>query len=466
MHDPTSTARKPGLPLAKPYLIRFPPVLVLLCLLANAPACAAILRVNASAAPPIQDGNSWRTAFTNVAKALAASNSGDEVWVAQGTYVENVIVPTGVALYGGFSGIEADRSARRPDALITILDGASKGSVIVARGNTVVDGFTIQNGRAQYGGGISCIGGNQTVSDNVVWHNIALTAGGGIDVAAANVTIRRNRILNNFSDFITSSTGGGGIYCHGANVTIDANVIEYNAGDGDQFGAGGGIHVAASASGRVTSNVLAHNSAGSDGYAWGGGMYCESPSVTIANNTVSHNVVHTTLMLFNGLHGQGIYCPVDATVVNNIVYRDQLDVLTQNGDMRGILRDNIIWPKYGGFGEPAAGSGVTFVDPLLVDGDNNDYRLTGGSPAIDAGEDDVALPGAVDGAGMPRISGQHVDLGAYEWSSVLGLADAARALRIAGGLAALTADDQQRFGAGPDITSAVQIARKAVGLDP
>lgn len=442
------------------------PAISLLCLLSLVPASARVLRVNGSGALSVQDGASWDTAFSTVTKALAAANPGDEVWVAQGMYVENLNVPDVVSVFGGFSGVEVDRTARRPDAFVTILDGNASGSVVVARGNTVVDGFTIQNGRAQYGGGVSCIGGNQTVSGNVIAHNVALTAGGGVDVAAASVTIRRNHIVSNRTDFFTSSTGGGGIYCHAGNAIIDANVIEGNSGDGDQFGAGGGMHMAASASGRVTSNVLAHNWVVSDGYAWGGGMYCESPTVIIANNTVSGNGIHTYLQLFNGPHGKGIYCPVDATIVNNIVYKDELDVITQNGYMRGILRDNIIWPKYGGRGEPAPGGGVTFIDPLLVDGVNGDYRLRPGSPAIDAGEDAVVLPGAIDVTGMPRTAGQHVDLGAYEWSTALGLADAARALRIAGGLSSATADDQQRLGAAIDVNSAVRVARKAVGLDP
>ncbi len=48
-------------------------------------AWAATTRyVDASAAGG--DGSSWAQAYTNLQDAIGASSSGDEIWVAQGTY--------------------------------------------------------------------------------------------------------------------------------------------------------------------------------------------------------------------------------------------------------------------------------------------------------------------------------------------------------------------------------------------
>jgi hypothetical protein len=52
--------------------------------------------------------------------------------------------------------------------------------------------------------------------------------------------------------------------------------------------------------------------------------------------------------------------------------------------------------------------------PLFVDAANGDYRLAAGSPCIDAGSNGYVV-GALDLAGLPRIAGGVVDMGAYEY---------------------------------------------------
>jgi hypothetical protein len=53
---------------------------------------------------------------------------------------------------------------------------------------------------------------------------------------------------------------------------------------------------------------------------------------------------------------------------------------------------------------------VIFDDPKLVP----DGRLRIGSPAIDAGNDAAPELPATDRDGNPRITGAHVDMGAFE----------------------------------------------------
>jgi len=79
----------------------------------------------------LNNGQSWSDAYRNLHDALSASDSGDEIWVARGTYfpAENgdrsarFQLPSGVRLYGGFSGNEFFPEERDPQANPTILSG-------------------------------------------------------------------------------------------------------------------------------------------------------------------------------------------------------------------------------------------------------------------------------------------------------------------------------------------------------
>ena len=73
----------------------------------------------------------WATAYTDLQAALAAAASGDEIWVAAGTYTPTATadrtisfaMKNGVAIYGGFDGTETTRGERDPSVNVTILSG-------------------------------------------------------------------------------------------------------------------------------------------------------------------------------------------------------------------------------------------------------------------------------------------------------------------------------------------------------
>ena len=70
------------------------------------------------------DGTSWTDAFLSLQDATAKSRSGDEIWVAGGTYkptqpwaaddprAVSFQLKTGVGIYGGVAGTETTRDAR------------------------------------------------------------------------------------------------------------------------------------------------------------------------------------------------------------------------------------------------------------------------------------------------------------------------------------------------------------------
>lgn len=108
---------------------------VLSALIFLQPVGAAFVYVDGGASGN-DNGSSWSDAFRNLRSALAAASSGDEIWVAAGTYYPDeggtavddarnstFTLVNGVALYGGFSGSETLLSEREWEGNETILSG-------------------------------------------------------------------------------------------------------------------------------------------------------------------------------------------------------------------------------------------------------------------------------------------------------------------------------------------------------
>ena len=129
-----------------------------LVLLLHSAAAAAIWHVS-SAGDDGNDGRTWAAAKKHIQAAIDAASAGDEVWVAAGTYSERLAVKAGLALYGGFAGNEGAIGERDLSANETVIsfDGAWQQSSVVLV-DSVFTGFTVRDGRAEYGGGISASG--------------------------------------------------------------------------------------------------------------------------------------------------------------------------------------------------------------------------------------------------------------------------------------------------------------------
>lgn len=127
------------------------------------PPAGPVLYVNHDAGGG-NDGTSWADAFSSLRDALAAAQSGQEIWVAAGSYspfvnnraADTFLLPSGVALYGGFTGTESERAERDWLAHETILSGHIEGQthirhIVTATGavDARIDGFTIRDGHSE-----------------------------------------------------------------------------------------------------------------------------------------------------------------------------------------------------------------------------------------------------------------------------------------------------------------------------
>ncbi len=173
-------------------------------------AWADVLRVDDDAAPG-GDGSSWRDAFDSLTDALAATSSGDQVWIAKGTYAPETPasrdatfnIPDGVQVLGGFEGDESSLLQRGnpldPPVVLTGLHSSGQRVYSVVTLDsvgpaTVLDGLYIQSGLANgtgtpgrtNGGGVYANNSAPTLRHLVVSGCDATGAGGGIYLAGAS----------------------------------------------------------------------------------------------------------------------------------------------------------------------------------------------------------------------------------------------------------------------------------------
>ncbi|MEZ6317738.1 MAG: GC-type dockerin domain-anchored protein [Phycisphaerales bacterium] len=122
-------------------------------------AHADVIHVNANA-PSGGNGVKWDSAYNDLQTALANASSGDQLWVARGTYspklpgdeTSTFTIPTGVFVFGGFQGNERDLEDRPGDPLgdPSILDGQGGILHVVSADNATatLNGFVITGGNA------------------------------------------------------------------------------------------------------------------------------------------------------------------------------------------------------------------------------------------------------------------------------------------------------------------------------
>jgi predicted outer membrane repeat protein len=185
------------------------------------------------------NGTSWANAFGDLQDALKKANAGDQIWVAEGLYYPTTSkdrsisfqINDGVALYGGFKGIEKVLSQRDPIQNPTILSGNigsdeaedNTYNVVYTKNvsaKTIVDGLTIVGGHAVYDAQPT-----DRKRSGGAWYNEGNRGG------SSNPTITACTFIDNFAK------DGGAIYNNGnngeASPTLTDCTFENNSCDLD-----------------------------------------------------------------------------------------------------------------------------------------------------------------------------------------------------------------------------------------
>jgi predicted outer membrane repeat protein len=153
------------------------------------------------------------------------ATDGDVIRVAQGVYTDNLVVDKRVTLEGGYESAGWTRSVIQHE---TIIDGSgsvvSQSVVIFQTGSdgAVLDGFTLRNGEAKFGGGAHVDNGAVTISDTTFLSNTAEYGGGLAVGGSAAATIVGCQFISN------TAYQAGGLRGDG-NVTIEDSVFQGNS---------------------------------------------------------------------------------------------------------------------------------------------------------------------------------------------------------------------------------------------
>ena len=405
-----------------------------LCVLVSAlagivcsPAQAATYYVNAGATAGGNTGADWANAYTNLQSALNLTSllSGDEIWVAAGTYspgpsaVDSFYLVQGVGIYGGFNGTETLLTDRNWTANETILDGGGINEHVVRCGTVtstaVLDGFTIKGGiGGQFniedpltGGGLYNSGGSPIIRNCTFSGNTAEQGAGIYNNEGSSPIIENCTFSGN-----TATYQGGGIYSNFSSPIIENCAFSGNTAlDGN----GGGIFNS-NGSSTITNCTFSGNTANS----YGGGIY-NGPYGSLS-------VTHCTLIENSAVSGNGggIYnssmgtLTVNHTIVANSsggsvvtdLYNESGGTVTSNYN---IVESMSGYPS--GANDIIGNQPSLNIAPLADNGGTTQTcALLPGSVAIDAGNPSATDLPSYDqrGAGFPRVKNGRVDIGAYE----------------------------------------------------
>ncbi|BAU63449.1 hypothetical protein STA3757_08130 [Stanieria sp. NIES-3757] len=321
----------------------------------------------------------------------------------------------------------------------------SGGGIISDRSKAVLTNLIIQDNAASYGGGMYVNESQLDIKNLVFEENSAAHDGGGLYSNNSNSILEQIVFNNNYA-----SDGGGAIYHYNSSPVLNKVELRSNHSGED----GGAIYNYLS-NPHLTKMLFLNNTA----INYGGAVfnsYHSSPIIensifkgniaNVAGGSIYNNGATVDLSVINSLFtknisqfGGVIYNDHNSLRLTNSTIADNLGrygaAIESEGNESTTtnLNNNIIWHNPSLVGNNPIGDlnqntlisysliegsypGVNILhqDPLFVNTNNFDFRLSANSPALNQGNNDLINQDIPDLAVNPRIINDVVDLGAYE----------------------------------------------------
>jgi hypothetical protein len=414
---------------------------MILCLLVAVPATFGSAAFGATLNVRLPD-TAGPGDYTTIQDAIDDAAIGDEVLVADGTYMGNrnvkLFVDRKVTIRSqngpNYSTIDCEGNGRA----ITFSGAATEGAVL--------RGFTIKGGNlVDRGGGILCQSGAKPTIDNcIITGNTAIVKvvnpvtgtvtemgfGGGIACVLNSSPV----ITNCHIEGNSAGSGGGGLSCtNSSSPMITSCTITKN--NGGNFG--GGVYMASQSSPSISSSMVTGNSAA----RYGAGFYCSGTSLpSITNCTLAENSTSDAAAEGGGLY---LYSGSQATITNSILWDNSASLgpeirvknqgsypcilKVRHSNVKGGKDTVVVDTQLAATGSASTTSTSTLewddsnidIDPKFVDEAAEDYHLAPNSPCVNAAtQKDVTLSES-DFEGDARVLNSTPDMGADESQPVI-----------------------------------------------
>ena len=397
------------------------------------------------------NGISWLNAYTKLENALAIAQNNEEIWITEGTYKPHATSRTtpftinalNLKLYGGFVGNETQISERIFGIHETILSGDLSGNddtvlslvnstrndnsynVLYLQGqNCLLDRLTITGGHAngtttqlKSGAGIYKVNAvtKMTINNCKIMKNVANDTGGALnaifDVTSSELIVSNCEFTENLA------AGGGAIYSYPNNnvsvtYTVSNSLFKKNQA--------------------VDTAILGYSGSSLWLRAYG---TSSTAATNIANCTFVDNIDTGTFAGINNFNRATLVLSKrtsvssnhNATISNCILWNNKAAGGITSRPISGLLEDvinpitiknSIDETNFTGVTLSGTSANTSNSNPLFTNAVGEDYTLSSTSPAINTG-DNTNVIGSTDLLGNQRIYNTTVDMGAYEFGSLL-----------------------------------------------
>ena len=346
--------------------------------------------------------------YRTLREALAATGPGDTVFVREGIYAQGIHsrsdgVPSGASFDDAVTvrGYPGETVVLQPVGGLAVLYLAGPVRYTIWR-DLVIDGSLLSYPGAN---GIEL----RDSADYNRFQNLEVrnVAGSGVYVSAEGGNTHNEFVDMNVHEVALGPDGEG----HGIHVQSSDNLIDGGDWHGIDGKAGNSSAIRIDNGGRGADRNVVRNARiyeNQFGISFGSGsgnmvynnLVYDNLNMAVGidfgdasdGNSFLNNTVVGNAGLAVGIGDVGVL--TNTRVVNNVFWANGIDAIADSG-VGTLVRSNL------------------FLDPLFLDGEARDFRLSPLSPAVDAGATLVEI--ATDSDGVPRPQGSAFDIGAHEY---------------------------------------------------